>query len=65
MQRLVLAAMLFGTLEIGSFGAVLAIARAAPSTSAPEPQASASVSGLRDCVQYVIANTPVLRCPGG
>jgi hypothetical protein len=65
MRKLVLAGMLFGALEIGSFGAVLAIARAAPSTPAPQPQASTAVSGFRDCVQYVIANTPVLRCPGG
>ena len=60
MRRLVLAAVLFGALELGSFGAVLAIARAAPS-----PPAQPNTSALRDCVQYVIANTPVLRCPGG
>jgi hypothetical protein len=50
----------FGSLEVASLGVVVAIAREAPQTTAAR-----NTSDLRDCVEYVVASTPVMRCPGG
>ena len=52
---------LFGSLEMASLGVVMAIGREAPQATT----AARTTSDLRDCVEYVIASTPVMRCPGG
>jgi hypothetical protein len=60
MRRLALAVVIFGSLEVASLGVVVAIGREAPQAAAVR-----NTSDLRDCVEYVIASTPVMRCPGG
>jgi hypothetical protein len=61
MRRLALAMVCFGLLELASFATVLAIGRSAPTDQ--EVTVETRVA-LGNCVQYVLANVPVIRCPG-
>ena len=63
MRRIALAAVLCGALELTGLGTVIAIARSAPPASAQVTMSS--FVSPRECQQYVVSGTPVLRCRGG